>query len=140
MPATKIHPACTIHEDGMSLPHWLNKKKTVTYAKKKKKKKKISPKMVNTRDIALERRRRRRRRQLEKEQTDEDKWGSGYPGLISIVFLANLSTIRKHQLHACECLTDYEERHSLRTKRFFKKRERESVHVVCVCVCACVCV
>ena len=40
-----------IHEDGMWLPQWLNWK-TVTYTK-------ISPKMVNPRDLAGERRRRR---------------------------------------------------------------------------------
>ena len=28
MPATKTHPACTIHEDGMWLPQWLDEKKT----------------------------------------------------------------------------------------------------------------
>ena len=44
MPATKTHPPCTIHEDGMWLPQWLNWK-TVTNAK-------ISPKMVNPRGIA----------------------------------------------------------------------------------------
>ena len=32
MLATKAHPACTIHEDGMWLPLWLDYK-TVTYAK-----------------------------------------------------------------------------------------------------------
>ena len=50
MLATKTHLACTIHKDGMWLPQWLEYK-TVTYAK-------ISPKMVNPRDIAGERRRR----------------------------------------------------------------------------------
>ena len=72
MPATKIHPACTIREDGMLLPQWLDKKKTnkktktkkQTNKKQPKKKKKnhpkqtnkkvthakISPKMVNPRD------------------------------------------------------------------------------------------
>ena len=45
MPATKTHPACAIHEDGMSLPLWLNFFKRVTYAK-------ISRKLVNPRDIA----------------------------------------------------------------------------------------
>ena len=52
MPATKIHLACTIHEEGnVTTSIWLNIKKKVTYAK-------ISPKMVNLRDIAGERRRR----------------------------------------------------------------------------------
>ena len=32
MPATKAHPACTIHEDGMWLPQWLDQK-TVLYTK-----------------------------------------------------------------------------------------------------------
>ena len=44
MPATKKHPACTIHEDGMSLPLWMDQE-TVTYAN-------ISRKMVSPRDIA----------------------------------------------------------------------------------------
>ena len=52
MLATKTHPACTIHEDGMWLPQWLDWN-MVTYAK-------ISPKMVNLRDIARENRRQRR--------------------------------------------------------------------------------
>ena len=45
MPVTKMHPACTIHEDGVWLPLWLDFKKKVTDAK-------ISPKMVNPRNIA----------------------------------------------------------------------------------------
>ena len=44
MPATKTHPACTILEDGMWLPQWLDYK-TVTHAK-------ISPKMMNPWDRA----------------------------------------------------------------------------------------
>ena len=44
MPATKTHPACTIYKDGMWLPLWMDYK-TVTYAH-------ISPKMVNSKDIA----------------------------------------------------------------------------------------
>ena len=47
-----IHTKQLVHEEGMWLPQWLDKK-TVTYAK-------ISPKMVNPRDTAGERRRRRR--------------------------------------------------------------------------------
>ena len=43
MPATKTHPACTVHEDGIRLSEWLDLKK-VTYPK-------ISPKMVNHRDM-----------------------------------------------------------------------------------------
>ena len=66
MPATKTHPARTIHEDGMWLPQWLDKKKTTTNKQKTKTTKtatyaKISPKMANPRDIAGECRRRRRR-------------------------------------------------------------------------------
>ena len=51
MLATKTHPACTTHEDGMWLLQWLDEK-TVTYAK-------ISPRVVNPRAIAGECRRRR---------------------------------------------------------------------------------
>ena len=51
MPATKTHPACTIHKDGMWLPQWLNNK-TVTSAK-------ISPKVGNPRDVAGVRRRKK---------------------------------------------------------------------------------
>ena len=46
MSATKTHPACSIHEDGMWLPEWLDWK-TVTYAK-------ISPKNGESRDKARE--------------------------------------------------------------------------------------
>ena len=49
MPATKTHPACTIHEDRMWLPLGLDKE-TVTYAK-------ISTKWWTTRKKAGERRR-----------------------------------------------------------------------------------
>ena len=52
MPATKTHPACTIHEDGMWLPQWLDYQ-VVTYLT-------ILPKMVNPRYIAGECIRRRR--------------------------------------------------------------------------------
>ena len=44
MPTTKTHPVCTIHEDGMWLPLWLDSE-TVTCSK-------ISPKVVNPRGIA----------------------------------------------------------------------------------------
>ena len=44
MPATKTHPPCTILEDGMWLPQWLDSK-TVTYEK-------ISSRIVNPSDIA----------------------------------------------------------------------------------------
>ena len=45
MLATKTHPACTIHEDGMWLSSMVEKKKKVTNIN-------ISPKMVNPIDIA----------------------------------------------------------------------------------------
>ena len=34
IPATKTHPACTIHEDGMWLPQWLHKSKDKTKQRK----------------------------------------------------------------------------------------------------------
>ena len=46
------HPACTIHEDEMWLPQWLDSKWSHTQ--------KISPTTVNPRDIGGEHRRRRR--------------------------------------------------------------------------------
>ena len=51
MPATNTYPACTIQRRRNVTTSWLDSK-TVTYVK-------ISPKMVNPRDIAGERRRRR---------------------------------------------------------------------------------
>ena len=55
MPATKTHPACTIHEDIMLLPQWLHfLKKKVTYAKT------LTQKMMNPRGVAGERRRRKK--------------------------------------------------------------------------------
>ena len=55
MPATKSHPAYTIHKDGIDyLSGWIKKTTTkpVTFAK-------ISAKMVNPRDIAGERKSKR---------------------------------------------------------------------------------
>ena len=40
MPATKTHPACTIHEDGMRLLQWLDQQQQQPKKKKKKSKQK----------------------------------------------------------------------------------------------------
>ena len=57
MSATKTHPACTIHEDGMRLHQSLDKKtknktKQQQHEQKEVTQGQISPKMVNPRDIA----------------------------------------------------------------------------------------
>ena len=70
MSAIKTHPACTIHEDGMCLPQWLEfKKKKNGHIRKN-----LTPKIVNPRDVGGECDRRRRRRLVGLEQGKPCEW------------------------------------------------------------------